>query len=158
MNQKFCLIVILVFASLKSSLFAAAPPLIGWQKCIGGSLHDFPGALIKSQDGNTLLLSNVNSNNGDIIYNHGSTDILLTKLDQSGTILWQKSIGGSSIDVGTGISELSNGNIIISGYTSSLNGDIPFNLGTFDVFLISLDSTGNILWTGIYGGSKVDLC
>ena len=158
MKLKLYLIILFVISSLERSLFAVAPPIMDWQKCIGGSLQDIPAALIRSHDGNTLLLSNVESYNGDVAYNHGSTDVWLTKLNPSGNILWQKSIGGSSIDVGTGLSELSNGNLIISGYTSSSDGDIPFNRGNFDVFLISTDSNGKILWTGIYGGSQVDLC
>ena len=158
MNRKLCLIVLFVFSAFGKGLFAAAPPMQEWQKCIGGLLQDIPSKLIRSQDGNTLLLSNVDSKNGDIAFNHGSTDIWLSKLDPSGNIIWQKSIGGSSIDIGTGLSELTNGNLIISGYTSSSNGDIPSNKGNFDVLLICANSNGNILWTKIFGGTQVDLC
>ena len=158
MNRKLYLIILFVFATLEKGLFAAAPPILEWQKCVGGLLQDIPATLIRSQDGNTLLLSNVDSKNGDIAFNHGSTDIWLTKLDPSGNIIWQKSIGGSSIDIGTGLSEISNGNLIISGYTSSSNGDIPSNKGNFDVLLICTNSNGDILWTKIFGGAQVDLC
>lgn len=158
MNRKLCLLILFVFATVGKGLFAAAPPIQEWQKCIGGLLQDIPSRLIRSQDGSTLLLSNVDSKNGDITFNHGSTDIWLSKLDPSGNIIWQKSIGGSSIDIGTGLSELSNGNLIISGYTSSSNGDIPSNNGNFDVLLICTSSNGDILWTKIFGGAQVDLC
>ena len=158
MNRKLSLILLFVFIAVEKGLFAAAPPLQEWQKCIGGLLQDIPSRLIRSQDGNSLLLSNVDSKNGDIAFNHGSTDIWLSKLDPSGNIIWQKSIGGSSIDIGTGLTELNNGNFIISGYTSSSNGDIPFNKGNFDVLLICANSNGDILWTKIFGGAQVDLC
>src|SRR5436190_17925854 len=151
-------LVLLVFWSFIEVSYPAAPPIMDWQKCLGGTLQDLPSALIRSKDEDIILLSNVDSNNGDVLYNHGSTDIWITKLDVSGKIIWQKTIGGSSIDVATGISELQNGNLVISGYTSSSNGDFLTNKGSFDIFLLCTDAQGNILWTKIYGGSLVDLC
>ncbi len=155
--KKSCLILLIVTHSLATAVFAAAPPLKDWQKCMGGSLQDIPGSILRLNDGNVIVLSNVDSHDGDISFNHGSTDIWLSKIDSAGNILWKKSIGGSSIDIGTDISELPNGNLIISGYTSSTDGDIPTNKGNFDALLICLDNTGQIRWTRVYGGSKVDL-
>lgn len=149
---------ILILTAIAEGLNASAPPQKDWQKCLGGSLQDIPGDIIRLRDGNTILLSNVDSYNGDVTTNHGSTDIWLIKLDVNGDIIWKKSIGGTSIDIGTDVSELPNGNLIISGYSSSSNGDIPTNLGNFDVLLMSTDNVGNILWTKIFGGSQVDLC
>jgi len=157
MMKKSGLIWFVFLECLAAMSFAAAPPLKEWQKCVGGSLQDIPGNILRLNDGNLLILSNVDSHDGDIVYNHGSTDIWICKTDPSGTILWKKSIGGSSIDIGTGISELPNGNLVISGYTSSSDGDIPDNKGNFDALLIKTDNSGQILWTKVYGGSKVDL-
>jgi PKD repeat protein len=152
------LTILALLANAASQLFAAAPPVVDWKKCLGGSLQDLPGDMIRTKDGQIVLLSNVNSFNGDVLTNHGSTDIWLTKLDTNGTLIWQQSIGGSSIDFGTGIVELENGNLVISGYTSSANGNINRNRGNFDALLTSTDANGNILWLNTYGGSKVDLC
>ena len=138
--------------------WAASPPLKNWQKCLGGSQQDVPAALIQSNDGNVILLSNVDSQNGDILFNHGSTDIWITKLTSSGSLLWQKSIGGSSIDAGTSISELADGRLIITGYTASTDGDFQNNKGNFDVFWMCTDNNGNVLSLKNYGGSQVDLC
>ena len=146
----------LTSASINSN--AAAPPLKEWQKCIGGSQLDIPVKIERLKNGKLLMLSNVDSHDGDISSNHGSTDMWLTKLDSSGNILWEKSFGGSSIDVGTGLIELENGNIILSGYSSSNNNDIPLNHGNFDAFLMCLDSNANILLVRVFGGTQVDLC
>ncbi len=149
-------ILILLCAFVNSN--AAAPPLKDWQKCLGGSQLDIPVKVQRLKSGKLILLSNVDSNNGDVSSPKGSTDIWLTKLDTNGSILWEKSIGGTSIDVGTGLILQENGNLIISGYSSSNNFDIPQNHGNFDSFLMCLDSNGTILWSKVYGGSQVDLC
>jgi PKD repeat protein len=136
----------------------ASRPIKQWQKCLGGSQQDIPAEIIRTNDGNLILLSNIDSHDGDINFNHGSTDIWLSKIDNTGNILWQRSIGGSSIDIATGISELSNGNFMICGYTSSSDGDIPTSYGNFDMLLIYTDSIGEVIWSKVYGGSMVDLC
>jgi PKD repeat protein len=157
MMKKSGLILLIVLQIQIPGLFGAAPPLKQWQKCMGGSLQDVPGSMIHLNDGNTLLLSNVDSHDGDVTLNHGSTDIWLTKIDSSGNIMWRKTIGGSSIDIGTEVSELANGDLLISGYTASVNGDIPGNNGNFDALLIRTNSLGTIRWSRIYGGTRVDL-
>ncbi len=150
------LIVILITSGTRS--FGSAPAMLGWQKCFGGSAQDIPGSISKSNDGNIFILGNVESHNGDITSYMASTDIWLTKTDTAGNIIWRKTFGGSSIDVGISVIELANGNIYIGGYSSSVDGNISNSKGNFDVILLCLDATGNLLWEKNFGGSQVDLC
>ena len=147
----------MLLATCHQGIDAAAPPAMEWQRCLGGSLLDNPGEMIRSKDGNILLVANTTSHNGDITSFHGSTDIWLTKLDSTGNIIWEKSFGGSSTDIATGLLELSNGNLILTGYSSSANGDFPSNRGNFDAFIICTDNHGNIQWSRVFGGSLPDL-
>ena len=152
------LLLILTGAISMETLSAAAPPVKSWQKCLGGSLQDVPASIIQSNDGNLLLLSNTDSNDGDVLSNNGSTDIWLTKLTPGGSVLWQKTFGGAAIDVGTSLIELPDGKIAIAGYTASATGIFAGNKGAFDAFLIIANSNGNVIRSNTYGGTLVDLC
>ncbi len=81
---------------------------------IGGSGNEQPHSLVVDQSGNLILAGRTNSNNypvtgGGMIGAGGSYDIVVTKLNPSGTaILGSKKIGGSGDD-GVNISATRNG-------------------------------------------------
>jgi PKD repeat protein len=158
MRNQLSLVFTLILTISMGIVNAGAPPVFKWQKCYGGTVQDIPGGVIKTHDGSIVLLGNVDSQNGDITGNHGSTDIWLTKTDSVGNIIWRKTFGGTSIDVGISVIELANGKFLIAGYSSSADGDFPNNKGAFDVLLICADANGNMLWYKNYGGTAVDLC
>ncbi|HNQ61137.1 MAG TPA: PKD domain-containing protein [Bacteroidia bacterium] len=136
---------------------AAAPPILEWQKCLGGSSQDMPVRLIKGNDNYIYTLGSTGSNDGDVAINKGSLDLWVTKQDSLGNLIWEKSYGGSNMDVGTGIIQLASGGFILSGYTSSTNGDVIGNHGNFDAWVLEIDPLGNIIWQKTIGGSQVDL-
>lgn len=106
---------------------------IQWEKSLGGSQHESPGGLIQLMDGNYVVSGSTNSNNGNVSGNHGDFDAWVVKLNPSGTILWQKTYGGSSSDGSTFIEHTSDNGYIFGGYTSSsgiANGDVSGYHGT----------------------------
>lgn len=137
--------------------YAASPPLLEWQKCLGGSSQDMPVHLIKGTDGYIYTLGSTSSIDGDVSSNNGSLDLWLTKQDSTGNLIWQRTYGGSGIDVGTGIVEVSGGNFVLGGYTASSNGDVSSNHGNFDAWILKINAQGNIIWEKTIGGSQVDL-
>ena len=71
-------------------------------------------------------------------------------------ITWQACYGGSdSEDQLVGIFESENGYFIL-GSTRSNDGDITFNHGNGDIWLIAIDSIGTLLWEKCYGGSNTE--
>lgn len=156
MRQKHFFITFLCLVGAILQMRAASPPLVDWAKCLGGSNSDFSSKIIKSSSGKIWVLGNVDSNNQDVDFNHGSTDIWLSQISDSGQIVRQFSFGGSSIDIATSIVE-ENGNFIIAGYTSSFNGDVNFNHGGFDAWVFCVDTNGVMLWQNTLGGSNGDL-
>jgi hypothetical protein len=72
---------------------------------------------------------------------------------QAPAIQWQKSFGGSSYDMIRQSHPMVDGGIIHFGHTNSNDGDITGNHGESDLFLFKTDSSGNVLWQKIYGGS-----
>lgn len=157
MRQKHLIVLLLILTACISGLKAAAPPLLDWQNCFGGSGQDMPVKMIPTSDGGSIVLGSSASIDGNLTFNHGSSDIWLTKLDSSGGLVWQHAYGGSSLDIGTGLLQLPDGSIVLSGYTSSSNGDVTGNHGNFDVWLVKTDALGNLLWEKTFGGSQVDL-
>jgi hypothetical protein len=81
---------------------------------------------------------------------------IYTAFCQQPKIEWVKSFGGSQFDYPAKIVEMADGNYLILGGTRSNDFDITLNRGTFDIWLIKLSKTGNIIWQKTYGGSKDD--
>jgi hypothetical protein len=68
---------------------------------------------------------------------------------------WKNCFGGSEQDLAYDIVEIPDGYFIV-GYTWSTDGDISFNKGLLDGWLIKTDNSGNMLWEKTYGGSSGD--
>jgi len=79
----------------------------------------------------------------------GDCDVFLLKFDVSGNLLWQRTWGGSSEDVGRGVAVDSSG-IYVAGETNNVGA------GKYDVVLLKFDVSGNLLWQRTWGGSLDD--
>lgn len=128
-----------------------------WQKTLGGSKTDFAQSIRQTSDGGYIIAGTTHSKDGDVTANHGNGDIWLVKLDANGNMQWQKSLGGSKVDIGQDIRQTSDGGYIIAGSSQSSDGDLSLNHGGFDYWVIKTDSNGNIQWQKSLGGSGHDL-
>lgn len=79
-----------------------------------------------------------------------SKDYLLIKTDVSGNVIWSKYFGTTTDDIPTDIKEMSNGKIMLCGYTH-LAG-----VANIDILLINVDTSGSIMWSKTYGGAQKD--
>ncbi|MBK7852837.1 MAG: hypothetical protein IPJ66_17330 [Bacteroidetes bacterium] len=127
-----------------------------WQKCFGGTGTEDPHSLAELADGSLMSSGITNSTNGDVSGNHGNYDLWVTKFSNSGTLIWQKCIGGSNSEYGGDIVLSMDGGMVIAGSTASNNGDVSGFHGSMDGWLVKLDGNGNILWNDCYGGSAQD--
>lgn len=86
------------------------------------------------------------------------TDFSITKIDFSGNILWQKLYGSDKNDFMASFSPTSDGGYILTGRTSgSANGDITeIGRGGNDIWVVKLNSAGNLQWQKLLGGSGSD--
>lgn len=95
-------------------------------------------------------------------YGGGSSDAFVTKLNAAGNeIIYSTYLGGSAIDVGTGIAVDGSGNAYISGYTNSTNFPVLAGLqmsngGGYDAFVTKLSSDGSSLVYSTYLGGSHD--
>jgi len=129
-----------------------------WQKCFGGTANDEAEAVVAAPGGGYVITGYTYSNDGDVSGNHDdySTDIWVIKIDESGTLLWQKCFGGSYDETGADIDVSSDGSYYISGRSYSNDGDITDPKGEADYFLVKTDASGNKTWAHCYGGSLYD--
>jgi PKD repeat protein len=78
-------------------------------------------------------------------------------IDSEGYMLWEKCYGGTSQDNGYSILETDDNNFILTGYTESDDGDVSGNHGNYDIWVVRINSQGDILWQKCYGGTSNDI-
>jgi hypothetical protein len=134
---------------------------IQWQKALGGDSNDYPTNVILTENGDFLISGYSSSiRSGNKSENAlGQTDYWVIRLNALGTIIWDKTFGGSGLEQMENIS-LSTvaGNILLAGFSASpVSGNkTEPNRGGSDYWLIEIDSLGNKIWEKVYGGSGDD--
>lgn len=125
-----------------------------WQKTMGGSMQEVAHSIRQTQDGGYVVAGYTSSIDGNISFNHGGEDYWVLKLDNSGNIIWEKTLGGSDYDRANSIQQTSDGGYVIAGFTLSNDGDIQEGFGDIDSWIVKLDSIGNILWEKTLGNAN----
>jgi len=126
---------------------------IQWKKSYPDPSDNYLYSIQGTKDGGYILAGAVNSDTGQ---QTGNLDYRITKIDSMGNVQWKKTYGGSSSDVANCIVQTFDGGYIVNGYTESSDGNIIDNHGSFDYWVLKLDSIGNIQWQRCLGGSKID--
>lgn len=127
-----------------------------WQRALGGSYDDDGHAAIRTSDGGYLAVATASSADGDVGMNNGYDDVWVVKFDGTGVIQWSRVLGGTGYDRAGGVAEMNGGGYVVSGSTSSSDGDIADNHGGFDCWVVKLDPGGATLWENTYGGTQDD--
>ena len=125
-----------------------------WQRCLGGSYEDTIKSVIQTSDGGYLVNGETDSDDGDVSGYQGRTDIWVVKLDSSGDLVWQKCLGGSRSDYSSSVIQTADGGFLVQGNTYSNNGNVTGNHGQLDIWVVKLDSSGNLTWQRCLGGSS----
>lgn len=124
-----------------------------WQKSYGGSDNDGIYAIEQTHDNGFIAVGNSGSNDGDVTGNHGDWDVWAIRLDTLGNLLWQKSLGGSGFDASNDVKETKKHEFIIAGVSESSDGDVSINKGGKDIWIVLLDSIGNLIDNKSFGGT-----
>lgn len=128
-----------------------------WQKTYGGSRPDVGISVKQTNDGGYIIGGSIYSTDGDVTGNHGPEyDCWVIKITSSGSIQWERSLGGYSIESLSAIRQTNDGGYIICAEAASNDGDLTFNNGASDYWVVKLNSSGNIQWQRTYGGSDFD--
>lgn len=129
---------------------------IQWEKTLGGTSNDFANSIQQTTDGGYIVTGVADSNDGDVTENHSNGDYWVLKLSATGTIQWQKTLGGTSSDSANSIQQTTDGGYIVAGYSASNDGDVTENHGNYDYWVVKLSATGTIQWQKTLGGIADD--
>lgn len=128
-----------------------------WSRYYGGTFTDTPYDVIQTEDNGYLIVGSSDSDDVDITNNKGTYDFWVVKISESGTLLWEKSFGGTQIDEAYGVTPSNDGNYIIVGDTRSNNIDVTLNNGAADLWMIKISPSGELIWEHSFGGSNFDV-
>lgn len=155
-----------ILAGIHAMLFlhcaSAQAPAIEWKKTLGGTENDVTYSIQQTADGGYVLAGGSQSNDGDVTGHHGSNatfDCWVVKLDGSGNLQWQRSLGGTRDDYANSIQQTADGGYIVAGYSHSNDGDVTGHHGAAtapDYWVVKLDDSGNIEWQRSLGGTGTD--
>ncbi len=126
----------------------------GTQQHWGTTGDDPISKIIKTSDGGYIAVGFVeNSNNTHTGPVYGLGDYWVIKLDNLYNVVWEKAIGGSDYDYAYDIIEYETDRFLISGESQSpISGSKTVsNYGSSDIWIVSIDISGNIIWQKNYG-------
>jgi uncharacterized delta-60 repeat protein len=118
--------------------------VIQWQRILGGSVIDISRALAIDSNDNVYSLGIAQSFTANSYY------LFLVKYNTSGTVQWQRVLGGAESDTGYGVAIDSSGNVYVSGGTNS------HTASTYDFLLAKYTSAGSVVWQRVLGGTDME--
>ncbi|MEO1010350.1 MAG: hypothetical protein AAFX53_03535 [Bacteroidota bacterium] len=127
-----------------------------WRRYFGGTNNDRAHAVVQADDGGFLMAGFSESDDFDISDTKGSYDFWVVKVNAQGQLLWERSYGGTGIEIAQDIAKTADGNYVVAGHTFSTDTDITQNHGESDIWLIKISDSGELLWERTYGGSGFD--
>lgn len=119
--------------------------VIQWQRTLGGADRDFGRGVIVDSNDDVYIIGYTLS------VGAGNYDILIAKYNSSGTIQWQRSLGGTNTEIGQGVNVDNSGNVYVTGQTNS-EGPADFN-----IVVAKYNTSGVIQWQRLLGGTSRDI-
>jgi hypothetical protein len=119
-----------------------------WVSTFGGTSIDGGEDITVDSSGNSYITGRFRETvdfGGGNVTSAGGGDIFVLKLNSSGTFQWVNTYGGTSADVGEGITVDSSGNPYITGWfyeTVDFGGGNVTSAGVADIFVLKLNSSG----------------
>lgn len=111
-----------------------------WEKTFGGNKLDIANTVCEDDEGNLIICGYTESKG------LGQDDIYIIKIDKNGNLIWEKTFGSSTSEMGYEVIFTSDKNLIIVGNS----GKFVENWGDRNIYVIKLDLDGNKLWEKTY--------
>ena len=127
-----------------------------WRAYFGGTNNDRAHAVVQADDGGFVLAGFSESEDFDISSSRGSYDFWVVKITGTGELVWERSFGGTGIEIAYDIAKTETNSYLITGHTFSADQDISSNNGEADSWLIHVNDQGDLLWERTYGGNLFD--
>lgn len=132
-----------------------------WQKTIGGLGSDILNTLQQTIDGGYILgglsYSGISGDKTEAV--RGGGDYWVVKLNATGVISWQRTLGGNDIENLYSVRQTADSGYVLGGYSrSNISGDKTENCRyNEDYWVIKLNNNGTSAWQKTLGGSSADI-
>lgn len=127
-----------------------------WERSFGGTGIDQAQDIAATPDGAYVIVGNTFSADTQVTKNNGQSDVWLIKIDDNGSLLWEKSFGGAAFDAAHSVRFAADGGFVVCGNSKSFDGDVSENFGENDIWVIKTDAQGNLEWEKSFGGLNLD--
>ena len=116
-----------------------------WTRTFGGNYYDKGYSVKQTADGNYIVTGGID------YWSPTNPDVYLVKIDPNGDSLWTSVIDGGWSEAGRFVVETYDGGYMLIGWTMS------FGHGAQDVYLVKVESTGEMVFSKTYGGAQMDI-
>ncbi len=116
-----------------------------WSASYGGSQADGFADVCSEDSGNLTAAGYTFS------FGNGNSDCLIVSVDSLGNVNWSLTWGGTGWEYARAICKTADGGYAVTGYTTSSGS------GKEDIFLLKLDSHGDLLWSTTMGAEGTDI-
>lgn len=113
-----------------------------WSKTFGDTLIDFANSVRPTSDGGYILTGVTGTH---VTYRN----MYIIKTNSAGDAVWSKSLGEDKDDGGTSIKQSADGGYVATGWFTHNTGDL-------DVYIVKLNSSGNIQWETKVGDPAIN--
>ncbi|HEC78464.1 MAG TPA: hypothetical protein ENI34_04890 [candidate division WOR-3 bacterium] len=113
---------------------------VQWEKTYGGQYEEMGWSVIPTIDGGYMIAGYTYS------FGNGNGDMYLIRTDSLGDTLWTRTYGGDSTDLAFSLIAASDKEFVLAGQTCT------WGAGYNDVYIVKVDSMGNLIWQKTYGG------
>lgn len=145
-RTKTYLLTLILFQSL--NLFSQSDYLTfteNWERIIGGNQNEILHELCATPDGGVIFIAETKS------YDEGRLNVLVEKINNTGTTQWSKTFGDGRNIIGNCIEYTSDNGCVLIGYTESINDRQDVN-----AFALKINSNGVQEWYREYGNNAFD--
>jgi len=118
-----------------------------WVRFYGGGSTEYGQKIIRTSTVENYVIAGITNSSGQ-----GAADLWIKKIDNTGAVIWGRTLGGPVADGQTsagglcGLIEDADGGYVVASSTQS------YGQGLSDVYVAKLSSSGSLLWTRTVGG------
>lgn len=114
-----------------------------WSNWYGGISDEWVNSVQQTSDGDYIAAGTTYS------FGTGGCNVWVSKLNSAGGTTWQKTYGIGNADEAYFIQQTNDTGYIMAGSTYSASS-------SYDMWILKLDATGNVIWQKSYGGTNSD--